>query len=224
MNEDDKKLQKQINLYKRLMILPILFILSGFILIAYPIIKNKTSQKEIEKEITKSKEEQADTKIELYKTYNNSLQTVKSDAYLACPELIGFIEIPSINCSERIYRLPIESNPEKEEEILSGATGHMFGSDLPTGEKNTNCVICGHNGVVGKDLFLNLLNIEIGAEVKITVNKEVFSYTVVSTETVEPTENIYFIDENETRLTLVTCTPIGVNSHRFIVHCVLNNK
>ena len=144
--------------------------------------------------------------------YNKSKSAAN---YERCDTLVGYLSAPSISLTLPVYR-------GTSEETLENAIGHLFGTDLPSETESTNCVLCGHNGLVGKDLFLHLPDLQVGDPVSFVVGDTEYRYTVTSTEVVEAGINAYAIAPGQTMLTLSTCTPVGVNSHRLLVHCMLD--
>lgn len=125
--------------------------------------------------------------------------------------IMGYIEIPSINCSLPIYH-------GTDEAVLQIAVGHIEGSSLPVGGSSTHCVISGHRGLPSARLFTNLDELKEGDLFMIRVLDETLTYEVDQIRIVEPNqvEDLEII-EGKDLFTLVTCTPYGVNSHRLLV-------
>lgn len=125
--------------------------------------------------------------------------------------VIGYIEIPSIDCYLPIYH-------GADESVLQIAAGHIAGSSLPVGGKGTHSVISGHRGLPSAKLFTDLNKVKTGDTFTIRVLDEALTYEVDQILTVEP-QNIEAldIDENNDYCTLVTCTPYGINTHRILV-------
>ena len=107
------------------------------------------------------------------------------------------------------------------EDSLSRGVGHLYGSSLPVGGESTHSVLTSHSGLPQAKLLSGLLDAKVGDTFQVSVLGETRFYEVESVETVEPeaTESLRTIT-GEDRLTLFTCTPIGINSHRFLVHGV----
>lgn len=103
------------------------------------------------------------------------------------------------------------------EEVISSGIGHMYGTSRPS----TRAVLTAHSGLPRAELFTPLHNAEVGQTFWISVLGEDHHYRVESIETVEPgeTESLEII-EGEDWVTLFTCTPVGVNSHRLLVHAI----
>ena len=147
------------------------------------------------------------------KTYK-SLLNINNDS------IMGYIEIDSINVKLPIYHGTSES-------VLSVAVGHLEGSSLPIGGKNTHSVLTGHRGLTGAKLFTDLDRLKNGDTFKINTLGKVLTYEVENVSTVEPYQiNKLNVAQDKDLCTLVTCTPYGVNSHRLLVtgHRVENVK
>ncbi|WP_019181730.1 class C sortase [Microbacterium yannicii] len=104
------------------------------------------------------------------------------------------------------------------EETLQKGVGHLEGTALPVGGDDTHAVLTAHRGLASSTLFTNLDQVAEGDEFTIEVFGEVITYRVVSTQVVAPedTETLY-PSAGQDLVTLVTCTPLGVNSHRILV-------
>lgn len=104
------------------------------------------------------------------------------------------------------------------DETLRKGVGHVYGSSLPVGGSGTHAVLTGHSGLPESTLFTNLFDLEVGDEFTVESYGRVMTYRVYSRDTIEPTdiENLGVVDGKDL-VTLVTCTPIGINSHRFII-------
>ena len=125
--------------------------------------------------------------------------------------IMGYIEIPEINCSLPIYH-------GTDESVLQIAVGHISWSSLPTGGESTHCVLSGHRGLPSAKLFTNLDKLTEGSVFMLRVLDEVLTYDVDQILTVLPDEvDALQIVEGEDLCTLVTCTPYGINSHRLLV-------
>lgn len=134
-------------------------------------------------------------------------------AQLAISEqgIMGYIEIPKIDCHLPIYH-------GTEESALQVAVVHSEGSSLPVGGENTHCVLFGHRGLPSAKLFTDLDQLGKGDLFTLYVLDEVMVYEVEQILVTLPEEVEYLtIKEGEDLCTLVTCTPYGVNSHRLLV-------
>ena len=125
--------------------------------------------------------------------------------------IMGYVEIPEINCSLPIYH-------GTEESVLQIAVGHIEWSSLPVGGESSHCVISGHRGLPSAKLFTNLDKLIEGDTFMLRVLDEVLTYEVDQILIVEPQETSPLkIEEGKDYCTLVTCTPYGINSHRLLV-------
>lgn len=134
--------------------------------------------------------------------------------------VMGYIEIPSIDCFLPIYH-------GTEESVLQIAAGHIEGSSLPIGGEGTHSALSGHRGLPSAKLFTNLDKLEKGDQFMIRVLDEVLVYEVDRILIVEP-QNLsgLEIEPGQDYCTLVTCTPYGINSHRLLVrgHRIENER
>ena len=125
--------------------------------------------------------------------------------------IMGYIEIPSIDCSLPVYH-------GTEESALQIAVGHLEWSSLPVGGRSTHCVLSGHRGLPSAKLFTNLDKLQMGDVFMLRVLDEVLTYEVDQILIVEPQETgALQIEEGQDYCTLVTCTPYGINTHRLLV-------
>ena len=102
---------------------------------------------------------------------------------------------------------------------MQQAVGHVEGTSLPVGGSSAHAVLSGHRGLPSAKLFTDLDEMQVGDVFYIRVLEEVHAYQVDGIETVLPdeTESLAIVP-GEDRVTLVTCTPYGINSHRLLVH------
>lgn len=125
--------------------------------------------------------------------------------------MMGYVEIPAIDVELPIYHYTTTESLEK-------GVGHLFGSSLPVGGKNTHTVLSAHRGLPSARLFTDLPLLEEGDDFYIKILGETLAYQVDQILTVEPSEvEALSIEEGKDLATLVTCTPYGVNSHRILV-------
>ena len=141
---------------------------------------------------------------EAMNNYNNMLSVSDS-------QIMGYIEIPKLDCHIPIYH-------GVDESILQSGIGHLEWSSLPVGGVSTHCVLSGHRGLPSAKLFSDLDRLIIGDTFSLRVLDEVLTYEVDRILIVEPqnTKDLRIV-EGEDYCTLVTCTPYGVNSHRMLV-------
>ncbi|RZS62655.1 class C sortase [Xylanimonas ulmi] len=129
-------------------------------------------------------------------------------------EVMARVRIPEIDADLPIYH-------GTSEQTLARGVGHLFGSALPVGGSGTHAVLTGHSGMVGVRVFDDLHDLRIGDQFTISVLDEVLTYEVDQILTVEPTDiEALRPVAGQDYVTLVTCTPIGVNSHRLLVRGV----
>lgn len=125
--------------------------------------------------------------------------------------VMGYIEIPDINCSLPIYH-------GTDDSVLQIAVGHLSWSSLPVGGESSHCVVSGHRGLPSAKLFTDLDKLQEGDIFMLRVLNEVLTYEVDQILIVEPDElGSLSISLGEDYCTLVTCTPYGINTHRLLV-------
>lgn len=125
--------------------------------------------------------------------------------------IMGYITIPAINIKLPIYH-------GTDEDVFQVAVGHLEGSSLPIGGESTHSVLSGHRGLPSAKLFTDLDQLQEGDIFTITVLNEVLTYQVDQIRIVEPHElKELGITKGKDYVTLVTCTPYGVNTHRLLV-------
>ncbi len=125
--------------------------------------------------------------------------------------IMGYVEIPSINCTLPIYH-------GTQDSVLQIAVGHLEWTSLPVGGESTHAVLSGHRGLPSAKLFTNLDKLREGDTFVIRCLEETLTYEVDQILIVEPTQTTALkIVEGEDLCTLVTCTPYGINSHRLLV-------
>lgn len=125
--------------------------------------------------------------------------------------LMGSIEIPKINVKIAIYH-------GLGSDVLEKGAGHIEGTSLPIGGKNTHAVLAAHRGLPGAKLFTDLDQMEIGDKFYLHILGKTLAYKVDQIKTVLPGETKALdIVKGEDHVTLLTCTPYGVNTHRLLV-------
>lgn len=122
------------------------------------------------------------------------------------------VVIPSIDSSLPVYHGTSESTLQK-------GVGHLYGSSLPVGGAGTHAVLTGHTGLTNATLWDNLIDIQEGDPIYVSTFGERMKYEVHATEVVLPddTDSLKAVP-GEDLLTLITCTPYGINTHRLLVH------
>ncbi len=125
--------------------------------------------------------------------------------------MMGHVEIPAIDVDLPIYHYTYP-------DILQKGAGHLFGSSLPVGGESTHAVITAHRGLPSAKLFTDLNLLKEGDQFYLYVYDDILAYEVDLIQTVEPDETSSLsITPGEDYVTLITCTPYGVNSHRLLV-------
>lgn len=126
--------------------------------------------------------------------------------------IMGSIVIPKISVNLPIYHGTSANS-------LNRGSGHLYGTSLPVGGKNTHAVLTGHRGMVSALMFTRIDELKQGDDFYIKVMGETLAYQVDSITVILPTEGDRYlrIRPGEDRVTLMTCTPYGVNTHRLLV-------
>ena len=133
--------------------------------------------------------------------------------------VMGYISIPKINVKLSIYH-------GTSEDVLQTGVGHLDGTKLPIGGESTNSVLSAHRGLPSARLFTDIDQLEKGDRFYIHVLDEVLAYEVdqiydmVDKDDMETLESAMSIVDGEDHVTLFTCTPYGVNTHRLLVRGV----
>ena len=215
----------------------VIVFLFGLSLLLYPYISNLWNEYRQSKLITEYGEaliehEEVDysSEWEAAKQYNQDLLPqilpdafVKAEmpghfdeVYMSCLDLtgdgmMGYVEIPKIDVKIPVYHTT-------KEDVLEKAAGHIEGSSLPVGGESTHAVVLAHRGLPNLPLFTDLDRVDIGDRFLLYVLDDVLCYEVDHIVVVEPgdTQNLA-IEEGKDLVTLMTCTPYGVNSHRLLV-------
>lgn len=126
--------------------------------------------------------------------------------------LIGYINIEKIHVN-----LPIFHGTSSA--VLAEGVGHMEGTSLPVGGESTHAILSAHRGLPQARLFTDLDKLEEGDLFTVTVLDRLLTYQVEKITIAEPTEvNLLLVEEGVDGITLLTCTPYGVNTHRLLVH------
>ena len=128
---------------------------------------------------------------------------------IAGDEMMGSVEIPKINI--KIYHTT-------EEDVLNKGAGHLEGSSLPVGGANTHAVISAHRGLPSASLFTDLDQLKEGDHFLIHVLNETLCYEVDKISVVKPEDtSALAVEDGQDLVTLLTCTPYGVNTERLLV-------
>ena len=130
---------------------------------------------------------------------------------IAGDEMMGSVEIPKINIKIPIYHTT-------EEEVLNKGAGHLEGSSLPVGGANTHAVISAHRGLPSASLFTDLDQMKVGDHFLLHVLDEILCYEVDKISVVKPEDTTALaVEDGQDLVTLLTCTPYGVNTERLLV-------
>lgn len=125
--------------------------------------------------------------------------------------VMAYIDIPKIN----VY-LPVQHGTGAE--TLERSVGHVMGTSLPVGGSSTHAVLSAHSGMASSKLFSDIDRLAEGDTFYIHVLGDTLAYEVNAINTVLPTDtSLLQIEEGKDFVTLVTCTPFGVNTHRLLV-------
>ena len=225
----------------------ILIFVAGLSLLVYPFVANKWNSyrqdcliSNYEKIVSqKSDSIDYDAEMKKAKAYNDALaQHILPDSFikaenqksedksytsalnLAGDGIMGIVEIPKIGVKLPIYHTT-------SEEVLSKAAGHLEGSSLPVGGKDTHAVISAHRGLPSATLFTDLDQVKKGDHFLVHILNKTLCYEVDSIVETEPDDTSSLaVQEGKDLVSLLTCTPYGVNTQRLIVtgHRVSYNK
>ena len=206
-----------------------LFLLLGLGLIGYPILSNLLAsgeQSAVQAQYTDEVDDMTDTEIEselqAARLYNEALQNVKSTEAI---DLRGYDELLNLTgnavmCTVEIPAIDVELPVYHgiSEDVLQKGAGHMPGTSLPVGSESTHAVISAHSGLPAARLFTDLDKLEEGDLFYIHVLGETLCYEIDQIVVTIPsdTEAIQ-IEKGRDYVTLLTCTPYGVNTHRLLV-------
>lgn len=218
---------------KRIVGIVLLFFV-GFLVMMYPVISDLWNQARTNGLVTVYKEETAklgSSRLdEIYKEAQayNEAHTVNSpiDIFSGDPEvgaeymsllnptgngIMGYIEIPKINQRIVIYH-------GTSEEVLDKGCGHIAGTSLPVGGKGSHSVIAAHRGLPTAKLFTDLDQMKKGDQFYLFILDRTLAYEVDQIKVVEPDDlDELQIVEGKDYVTLYTCTPYSVNTHRMLV-------
>ncbi|MDI9590958.1 MAG: class C sortase [Acidobacteriota bacterium] len=221
------------------MMLALVVCLAGVLMICYPFVSNLLNQIEQDKicdnqrvaiealgaeDLSAEREAALDYNerllhgsVKVVDPFDASDNSPGNDEYesvlnIAGDGVMGRLVIPSIGVDLPIYHYTTE-------EVLSHGVGHLTGTSLPIGGVSSHCVLAGHTGLPSAQIFNRLDEVEVGGWFVIQVLGENHAYRVVSTEIVLPEQvESLAIEPRRDLVTLVTCTPYGVNTHRLLVH------
>jgi len=227
-----KKKKKKSKLNTVINIFLVLILLAGLSLLLYPTFSdlwNSTRQSKAissyAKEVAKLTKEDYTKLWEDARAYNAGILE-RYNLYLPSEEeeatyqellnisengIMAYIDIPKINIKLPIYHGTSES-------VLQVAIGHIEWSSLPIGGESTHCIVSGHRGLPSAKLFTDLDEMVVGDQFYIHVLDQTLAYEVDQINIVLPEElENLMIEEGQDYVTLVTCTPYGINTHRMLV-------
>ena len=212
-------------------IILILIFLVGLSVMLYPSVSDAVNRKHQSRAVADYAEEVEQLSDADYQTYfdaadayNRQLNTTPNAFYkpdlvsgyaqtldISGTGIMGYITIPKISVELPIYH-------GTDEGVLQVAAGHLEGSSLPVGGAGTHAVISAHRGLPSAKLFTNLDELEVGDRFTITVLNRVLTYEVDQISIVLPTEIDQLLPtEGMDYVTLMTCTPYGINTRRLLV-------
>ncbi|MFR8916704.1 MAG: class C sortase [Oscillospiraceae bacterium] len=216
--------------HKWILISFVLFAVAG-VLLAYPLVStiiNSKYHSDIETAYTAAIADTDDIELtaqrEAAERYNAMLSgaaTITEGGVSAPPlayaqqltvgGVMCYVDIPKIN----VY-LPVQHGTDAD--TLERAVGHVIGTSLPVGGSSTHAVLSAHSGLASSKLFSDIDQLTEGDAFYIHVLGEVLAYRVDAIHTVLPTDtSLLQIADGKDYVTLVTCTPFGVNTHRLLV-------
>jgi len=204
----------------------VLILLVGISVLLYPSISSAISASKQKAEMDKynqavemmSDEDQA-TLLAAAQEYNLALTRgdKSSGVYYAdtlnLTDMMGTIVIPKIGLELPIYHGTAES-------ALQKGVGHMEGTSLPSGEPGTHAVLTGHRGLPSAELFTHIDQLQEGDSFFIRILNTVSQYQVIRITIIDPesyNSEVFAIDPEKAVVTLLTCHPYGVNTHRLLV-------
>ena len=221
-----KKIKKFITTF-----LPILLLLVGLSVMLYPVVSNWWNERVQSRAIagynqavSEMDHSQTEKILEEAREYNKKLNALprpftdygqipgyEQTLDITGTGIMGYITIPAISAELVIYH-------STSDEVLNIAAGHLQGTSLPVGGEGTHSVISAHRGLPSAKLFSELDKLVEGDIFKITILDEILTYQVDKIAIVEP----YEIDKlltvpGKDYVTLMTCTPYGVNTHRLLI-------
>lgn len=215
----------------------VLIFLAGIGVLSYPLVSSvinnyvsRSSVEEYTKKVAQLPDQKTGKLIEEAKKYNNSLSNnlILTDPFdqeafqkigadyqkvlnINDDGLIGYIDIPKIN----VY-LPIYHGTDSE--VLAKGAGHLQNTSLPVGGESTHSVISAHSAYPCETFFDYLTDMQVGDEFYIHILDRTLKYQVDQIEVILPEEvNSLRIVKGEDLVTLLTCTPYSVNTHRLLV-------
>ena len=222
-----------------------LMFLAGFLILAYPTISDQWNTyrqsrliSSYEETVSTMEEEDFSEEWEKARAFNDTLKenNIYGDVFAGDAEeiedteywsvlnvagdgVMGYLSIPKINVKLSIYH-------GTSVDVLQTGVGHLDGTKLPIGGESTNCVLSAHRGLPSARLFTDIDQLEKGDRFYIHVLDEILAYEfdmiydMVDKDDMEALSSDLAIVDGEDHVTLFTCTPYGVNTHRLLVRGV----
>lgn len=151
------------------------------------------------------------TKADRFNLSDSEKEEYSQTLLLPTTEVMGMVEIPSIDVNLPIYH-------GTSENVLQKYIGHLEGTSLPTGGLGRHAVLSGHRGLPSAKLFTDIDQLQENDYFIVTLLGQKMTYQVDKISIIEPTDYSEFaIDPNQDYVTLMTCTPYGINTHRLLV-------
>lgn len=216
------------NFTKILFVIGLLIFLFPFVLRIISYFNQTTAVYNYKNELSSMSNEEKENKQKELSDYNNKLSDekpiisigeeiqqessgVSSFDFLKTGKVVGNLIIPIINVDLPIYDGLEENNLEK-------GVVHLDNTSYPNGQSSTHSVLAGHSGLTRAKILDDLDRVNIGDEFQIEYMGDTTYYQVIDIKVVLPyeTEGLQIV-EDETLVTLVTCTPKGINTHRLVV-------
>ncbi len=216
-------------------VLIFLLFLAGLSLLLYPSVSNywNTARQtrailSYDDSVSRLREEEARRLLEEAEDFNRSLLNRPSSYVLTedqaarypstllteGSDVMAYLEIPAIGATLPVYH-------GTENDTLQKSVGHLEWSSLPIGGESTHCVLSGHRGLPSSELLTNIDHLEPGDLFYIHVLGQRLAYQVDQISVVEPDDfSLLGIEEGKDYVTLLTCTPYGINTHRLLVRGV----
>lgn len=212
-------------------IIMVLFFFMGLLIWLYPSLSDFYNQKvqsqvivDYEALLEKYTEEDYSEIFEKANEYNEKLRKL-ADPYLLYKKLKNYNNLIDVNGNGMMGYISIDKIKVElpiyhgtSENVLSNAVGHLEGSSLPVGGLGTHAVLSAHRGLPSSKLFTDVDKLEIGDTFSITVLNQMYTYEIDQITIVEPQDlSDLVIDPKKDYVTLMTCTPYGINTHRLLV-------
>ena len=220
----------KLSLLYGLALIAILILLYPFISQLYYYEKSSGLIEKFEEDVYKLKENDEKERIELARIYNEAMinrnQVILEDPFyedkidkareeyakmLEVNEMIGVLKIPSLN-----EKMPVYAGLSNR--VLAKGVGHMTGTSLPVGGKDTHAVLTAHRGLHEARLFTDLDKVNKGDVFSFTNLHETLHYKIIDIYIIEPDDfSKVLVEKGKDYMTLLTCTPYMINSHRLLL-------